>query len=227
MSDFQKLLEELEALQSTGMHKSLPADGVSDKDATGDGDDDDKAIAAAADGDDGHQEPDGDEFKDDLGEGATAPMTKSLVGADGEPVEVIDGTELVKSLMFRMDETEGSMSKALSMATGLIKSQVAALEVATARLEAQENMIKSLQDQVAAFGEIGRGRKATLSVAEKPDAGTMAKSEPSGMNPNEFMAKALTAQSAGRLTGLDIARAEACLNKGIAVPADIVNRVLS
>lgn len=42
---------------------------------------------------------------------------------------------------------------------------------------------------------------------------------------DEFFSKALTAQAAGKITGLDISRAEAALNNGQTVPADIVRRV--
>ena len=75
----------------------------------------------------------------------------------------------------------------------------------------------------------GRGRKTVVSVSEKPVAGaTMAKSQGAadGLSANEFMAKALAAQASGRLTGLDVARAESALNKGLPVPQDVVNRVI-
>ena len=93
----------------------------------------------------------------------------------------------------------------------------------------QGDMIKSLQDEVKKLAGEGRGRKTVVSVSEKPVAGaTMAKSQGAadGLSANEFMAKALAAQASGRLTGLDVARAESALNKGLPVPQDVVNRVI-
>ena len=88
---------------------------------------------------------------------------------------------------------------------------------------------KSLQDEVKKLAGEGRGRKTVVSVSEKPVAGaTVAKSQGAadGLSANEFMAKALAAQASGRLTGLDVARAESALNKGLPVPQDVVNRVI-
>lgn len=207
---FEKLLEELDT-----MAKSLSADEGQD----------DERIQAAADGDadadgDGendvtgeHTEPDGDE-NGGAGDGdGDEQMGKSFAFTleDGTVIEAQDGTELVKSLMVRVDNTEAVMSKALGQAIDLIGKQ--------------GDMLKSLQAEVKRLAGEGRGRKAVVSVAEKAPVGTMAKSEQTGMSGQEFMAKALAAQSAGRLTGLDIARAESALNRGIPVPQDIVARV--
>ena len=44
---------------------------------------------------------------------------------------------------------------------------------------------------------------------------------------DEFFAKAMTAQAAGKINGVDISRAEAALNSGQPVPADTVRRVFN
>jgi hypothetical protein len=46
------------------------------------------------------------------------------------------------------------------------------------------------------------------------------------MSTDVFFAKALAAQKEGRLSGVDIAVAEACLNRGEAIPQSIVARVV-
>src|SRR5690606_26423021 len=103
-----------------------------------------------------------------------------------------DGTLLVKSLMARVEKNEETLSKALGTAI---------------------TMIKSLQSKVDQLSSQGRGRKAVVSVVEKQS--TMAKSQSNdGMSPSEFLAKALAAQVSGKITGNDVARAEAYLNKG-------------
>lgn len=210
---FEKLISELSELgaEQEQMSKALPAD---------DGADDDKIQAAAADGGDGDgagadagaDAGDGDgASKDDDGE----PMGKSLgmvTLENGEQVDAIDGTELVKALMARVETTEGQMQKALEGAVGLIKGQSA--------------MIKSLSDQVAKLAGAGRGRKAAVTVHEKVGGAPLNKSEPAGMNADEFMAKALTAQAAGKIRGVDVAMIENCVNRGIAVPEGLVNKVV-
>jgi hypothetical protein len=211
MSQFEKLMGELSQLgtdQET-MTKALPAD---------DGKDEEKIQAAAAesgldgdgDADDMGGEPDGDE--DDEGKPAMAKSFKFTL-EDGTEVEAQDGSELVKSLQDRVEKNEGEMFKALETAVGLIKGQ--------------GDLIKSMQDQIKKLGGEGRGRKAVVSVVEKPSPGegVMAKSEPAGMSHDQFFAKALTAQREGRISGTDIAIAESCLNRGEAIPQNIVQRV--
>lgn len=209
MSQFEKLMGELSQLgtdQET-MTKALPAD---------DGKDEAKIQAAAAesgldgdgDEDDMGGEPDGDE--DDK-----PAMAKSFKFTleDGTEVEAQDGSELVKSLQDRVEKNEGQMMKALETAVGLIKGQ--------------GDLIKSMQDQIKKLSGEGRGRKAVVSVVEKPSPGegVMAKSEPVGMSHDQFFAKAMVAQREGRISGTEIAMAEACLNRGEAIPQNIVQRV--
>jgi hypothetical protein len=189
------------------MTKARPAD---------DGKDEAKIQAAAAesgldgdgDADDMGGEPDGDE--DDK-----PAMAKSFKFTleDGTEVEAQDGSELVKSLQDRVEKNEGQMMKALETAVGLIKGQ--------------GDLIKSMQDQNKKLSGEGRGRKAVVSVVEKPSPGegVMAKSEPVGMSHDQFFAKAMVAQREGRISGTEIAMAEACLNRGEAIPQNIVQRV--
>lgn len=216
MSQFDKLMEELNGLQADQetMAKALPAD---------DGKDEDKIQAAAAEGGSDHQEPDGDEDGEGPGDGDadSKPMAKSFKFTleDGTEVEAEDGTELVKSLVARLETTEGTMAKALAQTVELVKGQA--------------EMIKSLSDRVAKLSGEGRGRKTVVSVVEKPSAtantDTMAKSmgsQQEGVNPEVFFAKALTAQKEGRISGADISLAETLLNRGQAIPPSIVARVM-
>jgi hypothetical protein len=208
---FEQLLSEIQELSSEQetMSKALPAEDGKD----------DKIQAAAADGGDmdGAGNGEGDGATDDgagLGEGEQ--MGKSLgtvTLADGSQVEGIDGTELVKSLMTRVETSEDQMHKALEGALGLIKSQSA--------------MLKSLTEQVGKLSNAGRGRKTAVTVHDKVGAGaTMAKSEPSGMKPEEFLSKALSAQAAGRIRGHEVAMIENYVNRGMTVPEALVNKVV-
>lgn len=217
---FDKLLEELETLQ-----KAIPADeGAADDerieaaaaegnpDADGDGLNDvtGQAVDAEdADVDDEKRDGEGE------GEGDEVPMGKSfsLKLDDGTEIEAVDGTQLVKSLMARVEASEEQAAKGLEMAVSLLKQQ--------------GEMIKSLQGQVAKLANEGRGRKTVVSIAEKKSvAEPLQKSQSDeGIPVGEFMAKCLSLQAAGKLTGLDVARAESALNKGLPVPADIMARV--
>lgn len=229
---FEKLLAELDELQV--LAKSAPADEKIEGEG---GDSDDATIAAAAaDGEaagdaedagegeagESHAEPDGDEIGGEGdGDGDEMPMGKSFrfVTDDGEEMEAVDGTELVKSLMARFNTNEESMTKALGVAVDLIKSQ-------RDLIKSQGEAIASLQTKVERLAGEGRGRKTVVSVTEKPTPEMMTKSEPAGVSGEEFMAKAMDAQKAGRITALQVSVAETALIKGLAVPADIVKRVL-
>lgn len=149
------------------------------------------------------------------------PLTKSLTVtlADGSVVEAEDGTELVKSLIERLDGTETVMAKALGAAVDLIKKQGDALT-------ATNTLVKSLQDKVTALSTQPAGRKTVLTVHEKM-APVLAKSEPQGIDEKEFMAKAMIAMAAGKINGLEVSTAETCINRGQEIPGHIITRVLS
>ena len=142
----------------------------------------------------------------------------SLKLENGEELEAIDGTALVKSLMSRMDDQElthkeqaDTLQKAMGLAVDLIKSQGADID--------------NLKQQVQAIGSSGAGRKTTVSIAEKPEIGQLQKSEPTGMSGKEFLAKAESAMMSGRISGQDLAIVEASLNRGVPVRDDIKDRV--
>lgn len=210
MNDFDKLLSELGTIQTDleqTMVKALPAD---------DGTDEKNIQAAAAeggqdgDGDDDGNKPDGD--ADDKGQ-----MVKSfeVTLETGEKAQAFDGTEMLKAMQAdfesRLGKSDANVAAALTQVTGVLKSQ--------------NELIKSLQQQVSALGNEGRGRKAVVSIAEKP--ATLAKSQAAdGVSPEVFFAKALTAQKEGRISGTDVALAETMLNRGQAIPEALIQRVM-
>jgi hypothetical protein len=202
---FEQLLTDIQSLgvEQETLSKALPS---------GEGEDDDKIQAAA---DDGKKDEEDLVQKDGDDEDGDKPMSKSLgvvTLENGEQVDAIDGTELVKSLMARVETSEGQMQKALEGAVGLIKSQGA--------------MIKSLSEQVSKLAGAGRGRKAVVTVTEKTPAGTpMNKSEAAGMTGQEFMAKALSAQAAGKILAKDVSAIEMYLNRGMQIPEHLIARV--
>lgn len=183
-----------------------------------------KAIPAVVDGDDkianadaGNNDDDNDE---DDKEGGNAPMAKSFVVEleDGTKIEAQDGTELVKSLMSRIDNNEETLAKALGSAVNLIKVQGEQLAQTTA-------LVKSLQSKVSELSGEGRGRKTVVSIHEKP-ANTLAKSEPEGITAQEFMTKANAAFNAGRISGKDLTVCDVSIRSNQPIDQSIMAKVL-
>lgn len=207
---FDALLEDIGGVSAAHdeLAKALPVaaeegdeDGKDGKDKDGkDTSEDDAKIAAAA----------------KEGEGDALGKSFTFKDADGVEREAIDGTDLLKSLLGRVDAGEAKTAEVLTAAMGVIKQQGA--------------MLKSLSETVGALAGQGRGRKAVVSIVEKPAgaAEALAKSHASegGVSGEEFMAKALACQAAGKLSGRDVATAESYINMNQAPPAAIVSIVL-
>ncbi|WP_441280577.1 hypothetical protein [Tardiphaga sp. 862_B3_N1_1] len=179
-------------------------------------DDDATVAAAAADGGDAaagdageaganpEDEPDGEEFGKSLGEG------------------MVDATDLLKSLMGRLDISDELLAKALpQVATTLAtQSQV---------LKSQGDLIKSLQDEVKVLAGQGRGRKTLLTVAEKPGvADLLAKSDAADdgkITPDQLMAKSNAAYEAKKISGAELNTVDACLRNGWTIDPRILTKV--
>jgi hypothetical protein len=209
MSALEKFCQELDLMAKSMGDAEADDKKIRDAAAAGNPDaDNDGKRDVGGDGDGDENGGDGDGDGDEM-------MGKSFAFTleNGEVIEAMDGTALVKSLLDRVDTNEAQMVKAMEMAIGMIGRQ--------------GELIKSLQARVGQLAGEGRGRKAVLSVVEKPPVGSLQKShqQSQGMSSQEFMAKALNLQTQGVLTGLDVARAESALNRGIPVPRDIVERV--
>lgn len=194
---FDKLLEEFETLQKSMQDQAAEQD-ANIRNAAADGSDDEDEVK------------DPDDAKDG---GKGEPFGKSFsANIDGQDVDVVDGTELVKSLIERLDSGEAKVNETLTKAMGVIKQQ--------------GEMLKSLGDRVAELATAGRGRKSSLTVNDRPAATELQKSQPQeGLNGTQVLAKCLQAQSAGRMTGSEVARVEAYINRGEAIPTDLAARI--
>lgn len=201
---FQALLGELDT-----MTKAIPAAGVAD---------DKKIQAAAGVDDDKNKEGEGEE-----GIGGAAPLAKSMqvTLADGTVIEAEDGTELVKSLFARVDGQEDLMVKALGGAINLIKVQ-------GEQLAATNALVKSLQIDLAKLGNQGAGRKTMVSVHEQVSEMTKSmQQQPQGPTPQEFLAKANTAFSAGKITGHEFTVIDVSLRQQEAIDPALFAKVNS
>jgi hypothetical protein len=211
---YEKLLDDLESMQ-----KSYAAD------------EDDKKIQAAGAVADGDEEGD-DEFDDDgkpTGKKKPKakkeevseednPFAKSFNGttADGLEFEAIDGTEILKALNDRIDvlasgaESEKSeLSKSLTFLVGIVKSQGA--------------LIKSLQDDINAIGNQGRGRISQTGVNAEL-AKSLQGSQP--LDGKGFMLKAHAAFDSGRLSGKDLTICDVSIRTGSTMDQSLVSKVL-
>lgn len=198
-----------------------------------------------AEGEDEDDDKEGDGKGGKKGEKGDMVKSFAIKLENGETVEVADAGEMLKSLTARFEQSEEKVLATLTAAVQIINAQGAMLKsqsdkLATAEtavaehattITSQGDLIKSLQSDLAKFGNTGAGRKAVLSVTERTTGTSTAAAAKSGMpdgvTPDVFFAKAMDKQSQGRITGADIALAESCLNHGMAIPDTIVSRVLA
>jgi len=185
-----------ELLKALGEAAAMPVEPEDEEEAEGEefeGEDDAKIAAAAAD---------------------SKCMTKSEAGAgaDEGDEEMVDATELVKSLMDKQDAASTMLAKAIETMTATVSKQTA--------------LIKSLSDEVKALKGQGRGRKTVVSVTEKPDALIAKSHNDSGVTPQEFFAKAEKMFDDGSLTGKELNTISVCMRMGQAPDASLVAKVL-
>ncbi len=208
MSDFNDLLEQLNNVQveqQEALAKSLPAEDGKD----------DKVIQAAAAGDEKNPEDENEEDEtkgEEKAEGDKKPMVKAII--DGEEVDAVDATEIIKSLQDRVLGVEETLVKALQTTLNTVKTQ--------------GDMIKSLQEKFAKISSQGSGRKTVLSIVEKPEVGgeTMVKSE-QGITPDAFFAKAQAAFDSNKITGLELTTIDVSLRSGQALPPELIAKTLA
>ncbi len=182
---------------------AAPADG-----------EDDKTVATAA-ADSGVGAPDGnpeDEEENEDGE----EFGKSL-GSDDDGSEMVDATDLVKSLMARQDSTDGVLAKAMTSMVGALSKQ--------------NNLIKSLQAEVGKLAGQGRGRKTLVTISEKPGiADVLAKSgsesaEDGKITPGELLAKSNAAHAAKKISGVELNTIDVCLRNNWPIEPSILQKV--
>lgn len=199
MSKFQELLAQLNAEQEAQdtLAKALPQDSQ-----------DDETIQAAAEEGQGEGDGEGDGEGEGEGEGeGDDSLTKSLTLADGE--EVLDATEMLKSMQADLTEHGEVLAKALPQVLQLMQGQ-------SKMIQQQGELIKSMQTRIDQLAGQGRGRKTVVTVQEKLPAGetTLAKSQPEGITPQEFMLKANNAFDKGVITGTQLTTIDVAVREG-------------
>lgn len=207
-ANFEALLKELGevAADADTLAKAIPAaappamaaaGAANPEDDEDDEDGDDAAIESAAAAD---------------GDKPTFGKSFEFVDDAGAKHEAVDATEMLKSLFARVDTVDEVLAKALTSMAGSLK--------------AQGELIKSLSGQVQSLSGQGRGRKAVLSVVEKPAIGEMTKSQPdAGVTAEQFFAKANAAFDAGKISGKDLNVVSVCLRGNHPIDPALVQKI--
>ena len=194
MSVYDELLTELEDLA-----KAMPE---ADEKLESKSEEDEENEHAEPDADDMGGPSDHDEDNED--EGMAKSMSVTL--EDGTSAEVIDGMELIKSMQAQLDATVEGSGKVLKSVF--------------AQLKEQAELVKSLKSEIGTLKSEGRGRKTAVVSMSGAPAEPMAKSM---STPSDVLAKCIEAQSAGRLTALDVSVAEGYVNRGMPIPDRIAS----
>lgn len=232
-SEFEKLATELETLAkaqpATEEDKVLAAAKEAGVDTAAVGEIAEGAAGKAADGAAAAGTDGGAGNEGKVDDDEVLGKSFQVVGDDGKPVKAYDATELIKSLNERVAgletgfedvaERKEHLGKSLGLISDLLKSQ-------STQITQQAEQIATLQKSITDMGDQGRGRKAVITVTEKPAPAMTKSMQPEGLTGNAFMAKAMAAQKDGRITALDVSIAEGSLNRGIPVREDIVSRVM-
>jgi hypothetical protein len=217
VGEFGKLLGDLEALSATTLAKAASGD-------------DDRVIAAAAAAgaaDDGKEKtgknPDGLANKDEEDDEKLAKSLQ-LFDKDGQPIEAIDGTAMVKALQDEVETIKAAradenmhLGKSLSLVCDMLSEN-------SKLIKAQGAAIDSLNTQIEKLSNSGRGQRSAIVVP----AAQLAKSEGAGdekISDSDLLAKAAPQLGNGKISGADIAMGETYINRGIAFPEQLRSRL--
>lgn len=205
--DFAELLKSVQALadENDNLNKSMPSGAPAP---------DDKKVQAAANDGEGEENPEDNEEGEGEGEGEEFGKSVTFTDGNGKQAQGVDATDLIKSLIGRLDTTDATLVQAISGLGDVVAGQQA--------------LIKSLQGEVKALAGQGRGRKTLVSIAEKPGM-TMAKSEAGegdgAITKDQLMAKATEAWNAKKISGAELNTVDVCLRHGDSINPDILRRI--
>jgi hypothetical protein len=217
VDDFQELLKAVNAIadETETLLKAAPAAPAKD----------DKMVAAASedkdmpdkdmpDEDNEDEDEDKNPEDDDMG-GEEFGKSVSFTDAAGVKHDAVDATDMLKSLMERQVATDGTLAKALTSFTSVFSKQ--------------NELIKSLQDNIASLSTQGRGRKTLLNVMEKPgvtdDLAKSAAADSGAIKPSDLLAKSEAAWKSGKLSGVEHATVDVCLRNRTPIDSSILQKI--
>lgn len=127
----------------------------------------------------------------------------------------------------RNSTSSDDLRKALAIGEDGVAFDVHPSDIAIAGLF--RRVVGVVLEQAQQIRELRKGQSELLAALETVGGKPMNKSDVSGvrLTRDDFMAKALEAQTSGRITGTQVSIAEAYLNAGKAPPEEILAAVLS
>jgi hypothetical protein len=220
MSEFEKLIGELEAEQEQ-LAKSMSAeaeggDAGAGEGAEVEGDEDGDAGAGGEGADGGEGDEDGDAG---AGEEEDGYMGKAfdVTLPNGDKMKAYDGSRAVAVLL----EQNERLAKAQAATTKLLKSLGAQNKKLVEQVKSANDKADELKKSLDAIGDQGRGRRSAVVIMPNKENG-----DGEGLQPREFMAKAMSLYQEGKLTSDQITMAEAAIGSGRQVPESIVRAVV-
>lgn len=161
--------------------------------------------------------PDGDADAGAMDELLQKAIT--VTTADGEQCAAFDVEVFLKAFNDQFSALRSESTDAIEASLNLAKSM-------QGQLKAAADMIKSLTERVEALGDRGTGRRSTLNVHEKQVVGAGDDAADENVSPNEFLQKAESAMTAGRISSADLRSIEARLLRGIQPDTGLVAKVM-
>jgi hypothetical protein len=209
MSEFSELLDELNALESSGesLRKSLS------------GDDDDRIKNLDKHGED-DDEDDYDYDDDDGDDDEVLGKSFGVTLEDGSEVEAYDGTALLKSMAAKLDvhdRNSQQVAEAMGAISSLIKSQQDSMGALTKRVVTLTKALNTMANK-------GAGRRSTINVHEKLSA-LDGSAVNESLDAGSLMTKANSAFDQGKITGSDLNTLSVQVRRGEQPDARIVGIV--
>lgn len=140
-----------------------------------------------------------------------------LKDAKGKTIEAFDGMPLLKSLIkankVLLQESVGTKK--------LLKALVANSTATGKALAEQRKANAELKKSIDNVANAGRGRRSQVTVIGGDDKGK------GGMKPDEFMAKSLDAQRAGKISGQEVSLINASVNRGLMPSESLIRKVVA
>lgn len=234
MSEFTKLLGELGA-EATALAKSLPSGEAAAEDKTVAAAAAEGAAASAATAKPGEKPgAEGGEAAPAAaaaGDDAVLGKSMTLTDAAGNPLEVVDGTEMVKSLLLQVKDAKSDLAAVMPV----IQGQAALLKAQNATITALTGRVGDMQKALDAYANGGTGRRTVLTSAAPGADGGAQNAQPGGIDmtkalggfsAKEFLGKSLEAMKGGKISGDQLRMAETTINHGQPMNPEFVKLVL-
>lgn len=208
--------EEVETTQAGG--KTVVKSGKGKDDVTEEEEEEEETEDSVTKSGPGDEEEEEEEEDDPKINDRRLGKSMTLKDDKGRKVQAFDGLPLLKSVLAATRRLGAGHVTLEKNQEGIGK----VLKAVTQQNKALTEGYLALKKSVDALADVGRGRKSALVTVIGGD--TQGKG---GLKPQEFLAKAQTANRAGKITALDVSLCENYINRGTTPPAELVTKVLA